>query len=503
MKLKSNISYVAYVFAAILFTSCGGGSDVSPTTGWAYNDPESGGFEVTENREQETGPGLVLIEGGTFIMGKVQQDVMYDWNNVPRRITIPSFYMDETEVRNVDYREYLHWLRRVFTDIPEVYRKALPDTLVWRRRLAYNEPYVENYFRHPAYLDYPVVGVSWKQADAYCAWRSDRVNENILIQQGILAPDNIANASGKDNFNTDAYLAGLYEGMVLENLPSLNPDQEDRPVRMEDGILLPKYRLPLEAEWEYAALGLQGNTFEERVYSRKVYPWNGHFTRNDQKSDRGMFMANFQRGKGDMMGVAGYLNDNASVPSPVDSYWPNDVGLFCMAGNVNEWVMDVYRPLSFTDVEEFRPFRGNVFQTRILDEEGLPLQETDSLGRVQYMPVPLGDCMNRDNYKRADNINYDDGDIMSSITEDTESGWLISDEGDAQGSARMYDQGGENNKDMATLINDKVRVYKGGSWKDRAYWLSPGARRFLDENKARDDIGFRCSMIRVGSPRGF
>ena len=76
--------------------------------------------------EQETGPGLILVEGGTFTMGRTEQDVTIDWDNIPRRVTVSSFYMDETEIANIHYLEYLYWLDRVFgTDYPEVYRKAL------------------------------------------------------------------------------------------------------------------------------------------------------------------------------------------------------------------------------------------------------------------------------------------------------------------------------------------------------------------------------------------
>lgn len=116
-------------------------------------------------------------------MGRTQEDVMGDWNNTPKRVSIASFYMDETEVRNIDWLEYLTWLRRVYTTYPEVYQKALPDTLVWRDQLGYNEPMVKNYLRFPAYAEYPVVGVSWEQATDYCVWRTDRVNEQILIEQ--------------------------------------------------------------------------------------------------------------------------------------------------------------------------------------------------------------------------------------------------------------------------------------------------------------------------------
>ena len=208
----TKVKSLPIILVGLLFvTSCNlfkKGSDESTTTGWAYNDPEFGGFEVIEGHEQVTGPGLVLIEGGTFTMGRVEQDVMFDWNNEPRRVTVSSFYMDETEVKNVDYREYLYWLSRVYTDYPEVQRNALPDTLVWRSPLGYNEPYVQYYFRYPSYNDYPVVGVTWLQANDYCSWRSDRVNEKIMINEGILNYD--PNQANEDNFNTEAYLAGQY-----------------------------------------------------------------------------------------------------------------------------------------------------------------------------------------------------------------------------------------------------------------------------------------------------
>ena len=151
--MKYKVCFLTFLAVLLIVSAgCAGGKTkkgVSATTGWQYNNPDNGGFEVKEGIEQETGPNLVFIEGGSFTMGRIEQDLTYDWNNVPRRVTVESFYMDQTEVTNVDYREYLHWLSRVFTNYPEVYRKALPDTLVWRTPLAYNEPYVQYYFRHP------------------------------------------------------------------------------------------------------------------------------------------------------------------------------------------------------------------------------------------------------------------------------------------------------------------------------------------------------------------
>ncbi len=457
----------------LIISSCG--KEKSSVTGWNYNDPKNGGFEVVPYDEQETGPGLVLIEGGTFTMGRTEQDITQDWNNIPQRVTVSSFYMDETEVANIHYLEYLYWTDRVFgTDYPEVYKKALPDTLVWRDKLAYNEPFVELYLRHPAYQQYPVVGVNWLQASDFCAWRTDRVNEQILIREGILRVN--PNQINEDNFNSEAYLAGQYEGLVKSDLMDLNPSSGangSRKVRMEDGIFLPEYRLPTEAEWEYAALAQIGNTIYERVTDRRQYPWNGHIVRNADEKYKGQMMANYKRGRGDNMGTAGFLNDNADIPAPVHSYWPNDYGLYNMAGNVNEWVKDVYRPLSPEDKSDFNPYRGNVFETAQRDEEGV-IVEKDSLGRVPSRPVTPEENVDRRNYTFADNINYLDGDEEEV----------------------KYDFG------VTSLINDKARVYKGGSWKDRAYWLSPGSRRFTDENQSTNDLGFRCAMTRVGSPVG-
>ena len=198
MKYFSFFALLSIIGTAAILSSCT--KPQSATTGWTYNDSKNGGFEVREYAGQMTGPGLVLVEGGTFTMGANYDDPSYEWNNQPRKATVKTFYMDETEVANVDYLEYLYWVNRVFgTDYPEVYEKALPDTLVWRDELAYNEPMVELYLRHPAYHYYPVVGVSWIQASDYCAWRTDRVNEMLLVQRGILDAD--PDQLNENNFN--------------------------------------------------------------------------------------------------------------------------------------------------------------------------------------------------------------------------------------------------------------------------------------------------------------
>lgn len=474
MQMKQLLYSTLIIFScALLLSSCK--KEKSAVTGWKYNDKKNGGFEVQEYEGQETGPNLVLVEGGTFVMGNVEQDVTFEYHSVPRRVTVSSFYIDETEVSNVHYREYIYWINRVFrADYPEVAKGALPDTLVWREELAYNEPYVEYYLRHPAYNHYPVVGVSWLQSNDFCVWRSDRVNENILVAEGVLKTN--PNQFGEDNFNTESYLLGQYEGIVRKPKKNLNPNSSGtRRVRMEDGILLPSYRLPTEAEWEYASLALIGNQTEEgeeRISDRRMYPWSGSTTTRFGKRNKwhGDFLANFKRGRGDNMGIAGALNDNASITAPVYSYMPNDYGLYNMAGNVSEWTMDVYRTMTFSDEEDFNPFRGNVFKSKITDEEGIPV-EKDSLGRIRYETQKDEELVNRRNYKKGYVIDHIDGDEASEVT---------------------YDYAN------STLISDKARVFKGASWNDRAYFMSPGTRRFLQEDQSTSTLGFRCAMIRVG-----
>ena len=208
----------------------------STATGWNYNDKTMGNFNVPKPKDIKAAPGLVFVQGGTFTMGAAQEDVMGDWNNIQRRITVNSFFIDKTEVSNLHYREYLYWITNVFggAGMDSVVTEALPDTLVWRSELAYNEPMVEYYFRHPSYNYYPVVGVTWSQAKAFSVWRTQ-----------------------------------IFHSWLQSN----------------GDLFVNDFRLPTESEWERGARGDLDNMH---------YPWGGPYIRNAS----GCFLANFKPMRG-------------------------------------------------------------------------------------------------------------------------------------------------------------------------------------------------------------
>jgi len=567
MKIKKTMALKLLVVMALTigFTSCskkGSTKGGSSATGWKIND-KKGGFQFNDKfKKQETPPGMIPVEGGTFTMGKVQDDVMHDWNNTPSQQHVQSFFMDETEVTNKMYAEYLYWVKAVFPPTEEnyknIYNGAIPDTLVWRNRLGYNETMTNNYLRHPAYANYPVVGVNWIQATEFCKWRTNRVNENILERAKYLKKDNKVSlgvdVKGEASFDTEAYInspsksLGGNEEVVLKKgangKKQVGEDAKNVYAQRSSGLILPEYRLPTEAEWEYAAVALVGNR-EYNIYKgQKKYPWNGQYTRSSKRQSKGDQLANFKQGKGDYGGIAGWSDDGADITNEVKRYAPNDFGLYDMAGNVAEWVQDVYRPMVDDEANDFNYFRGNVYTKNKLDGEGnAELVTADNIkydtlsngrimarnfpGQIAQVPVDENETYLRTQFSTSDNRNYRDGDRQS--TRFFKFGG--SDEENAEGASekfKMYDSpkhkisttvdSTSNQKKMlkqydksdkrTTLVNDDVRVYKGGSWRDRAYWLDPASRRYFPQDMATDFIGFRCAMSKVGpktnkkTPRG-
>jgi gliding motility-associated lipoprotein GldJ len=527
------------------FSSCSKKSsskNTSRATGWNMDSKKG-----ASKKKQEAGPGLVFVEGGTFTMGKVEDDVMHDWNNSPTQQHVQSFYMDETEVTNSMYLDYLEWLKSVYPPTEEnyknIYEGASPDTLVWRNRLGYNETMTNNYLRHPSYAEYPVVGVNWIQAVEFSNWRTQRVNEALLEKNGYLKKNAKTNdVSAESNFDTETYLnspTSAYGGDDTILLKGRNAKKQTKAgkggvaiepknvyAQRSSGILLPEYRLPTEAEWEYAAAADAGQR-EYNIYKgQKKYPWSGGYTRSGKRQTKGDQLANFKQGNGDYGGIAGWSDDGADITNEVKKYPANDFGLYDMAGNVAEWVQDVYRPIVDNEANDFNYFRGNLYTKNMIGADGKIVIVTkdnikyDTLsngkivarnlpGQITQVPVDEQETYLRQNFDKSNNINYRDGDKQSTRYYD----FGDSDDDKAKSERTMYNSPKHNvttdslgkmvrkfdkSSKRTTLINDQSRVYKGGSWRDRAYWLDPAQRRYFPQDMATDYIGFRCAMSRVG-----
>ncbi|MCY1634455.1 type IX secretion system lipoprotein PorK/GldK [Marinifilum sp. D737] len=400
--------------------------------------------------------GMVEIPRGSFTMGPNDQDVAWALNATTKTVSVESFWMDETEITNNEYRQFVYWVRdsiarqllgqqfeefliaeddngnpidppfinwderldwndeeyveileemylpeheRFFrnkeidtrklkyqyewVDLQQAAKKSnrynyetgeyegmvddykggrkqiedrssfimkealniYPDTLCWIQDFtySYNDPWTKQYFWHPGYDDYPVVGVSWKQATAFSIWRT-RFHNSALKAEG------------------------------------------DYPVQ--------DYRLPTESEWEYAARG---------GIAQNMYPWGGNYTRNDQ----GCFLANFKPLRGN------YVDDGGLVTLPVGSYEPNEYGLYDMAGNVAEWTSGAYDESAYSFTHDMNP-------------------------NYEYNALP------------------DDPPAL------------------------------------------KRKVIRGGSWKDIGYYMQCATRTYEYQDTAKSYIGFRCVRTHLG-----
>jgi len=280
-----SLSTLVLLSLSVLIQSCGlfgggGGSDRGELIGVQGRE----GWEMTRPY------GMTAVPAGTFHMGQADQDVAATQINFNKQVTISAFFMDETEITNNEYRQFTVAITEGSeVDLPAGYSVAdlLPDTTVWVKDFTHHmgDPMMVYYWSHPAFDDYPVVGVDWNAARFFCQWRTQHLNE--------------------------------YRTSV--GLP-----------------VMPNFRLPNEAEWEYASRG--GRDMAK-------YPWGNPYIRNT----KGCLLANFKPGRGN------YFDDGFAYTSPVGTYFANEYGLFDMAGNAAEWCEDAYNPASMPVVWDLNP----------------------------------------------------------------------------------------------------------------------------------------------------
>ncbi len=244
--------------------------------------------------KQTTPFGMVLVPSGSFMMGQADEDVAATQINLNRRVTISSFYMDDTEITNHEYRQFVNALMTDSLSVlgeEEIMSKFHPDTTVWKKDFTYHngDPMLEYYFSHPAFDTYPVVGVSWKAARYFCEWRSNLYND----------------------YRTKEKL-----------------------------FRSPKFRLPSEAEWEWAARGGR---------SSAKYPWGNPYVSNGL----GCYLANFKPQRGN------FDADGYPYTAPANQFNPNDYSLYNMAGNVAEWCLDAYAENATAIVWDMNPVNDN------------------------------------------------------------------------------------------------------------------------------------------------
>lgn len=293
------LAYVTLAAGFLGLAGCGNGN--------RQIDGELTGYGERPGWTQYIPQGMTVIPSGTFHMGQSDEDVAQTMINFNKQITIGGFYMDDTEITNNEYRQFTEFwspvamaaggsdttgLMRMFTQaqtkqLLDPKRPYYPDTTTWEKDFTHHlgDPLVQYYYAHPAFDDYPVVGVSWNAAKLFCAWRT-------------------------------AYL----------NRARINNEE----------AIMPNFRLPSEAEWEYAARGGR---------DLSPYPWGGPYIRNT----KGCLLANFKPGRGN------YYDDGYSYTAPVAAFFANDYGLYDMSGNVAEWVEDAYYEASVPTVWDMNP----------------------------------------------------------------------------------------------------------------------------------------------------
>jgi hypothetical protein len=313
--------------------------------------------------------------------------------------SLPSFYMGISEECNINYQIYRNWQNMVFLDYPEVNYYSEPQNRDVSDLLQFNDPYYSYYQNHEAFAYYPIVGVSWVQAMDYLQWKGDRLNEKILMDIGITDKKDIWQQTNEQNFNTEAYLCGQYEGLTKKDLPDNNLGGTTRKVRYDDGMLFCTPRLPTEAEWEYALANYPSKPINPKTYANPfskvaMFPFGHDYYPFIFGRKHGLeFYEHLEQG-------FPYHVKYDSIPTVPDrltgaaDYNLAAPGIANLEGNVYEWLMDEYtenpeyNSLSF--LEYFSKYCSRELPDEwITDGEGY-LYEKDSLGRMnfKYFGIP-------------------------------------------------------------------------------------------------------------------
>jgi formylglycine-generating enzyme required for sulfatase activity len=325
------------------------------------------------------------------------QTIPPDMEFIPGDSAIPSFFISKSEETNLNYLSYLNWLKRVYVDYPELETNAEPHDLPYSELTKFNDPILKGQLRNPAFAYYPVTGVDWIQVQDYLCWKTDRLNEAILVDLKYFKenPDQV----NEDNFNYEAFMARQYEGAVRKIIPGMeytfSGETEIHKYSTTYPFLFPGYRLPTEEEWEYASKEEFSNN---HISKGETYPYGKKY-----------FLLNFltHRLYGGDYALKPYAK-NAGAYEPADmnrmkggtTYDNRHYGVYNMGNNVKEWIMDIYTPEKqhYPNMESVYVLNGFILaqDSMYKNAEG-KYKKKDNSGRMPYRT--MGVSANGDDFR--------------------------------------------------------------------------------------------------------
>jgi len=444
---------IAVLFVLIFSITCSGGrknyptaqhpGKMSPTTGVPYN--RKGRLAVASFPGQIVGPNLVFVAGGTFIMGSLDDNSL-DTKNCPKRtISVSSFFMDATPVTNIAWIEMMDWLKQYAPK--EFLAAATPDETVWKDDLAYNDSLIKNYLKYPGFRLRPVIGVSWVQAKFYAWWRTLYTNL-YLIEKARCKLEDLAN-----------YTLGEIAGCDLEEIKDSKLSE------------LAKYKLGdlLKIEQEDEEDEEDEDEFEAADEESEEQGQNG---RLEEIRGKGILLPSYY-------GLPTEVQWEYAAKCPIGTQ--NEDGSMEKYQKIYPWKGHGVRGEYGELLANFRRARGN--NKGIAGEANSNCPTTDV---HEYPPNDIG--------------LYDMPGNVSEYVQDTyrpRSAETVNNYNSVRRDGTLDSE--DNYKESNPLINDRARTIKGASWKDSAYWVDPGKRRFVDKDAASATVGFRCAMTSAGS----